>query len=29
MQAESLAAYFESKGKDASDVDGSWPVRSI
>lgn len=28
-QAASLRQYFESKGKDASDVDGSWPVRAI
>lgn len=28
-QAASLAQYFESKGKDASDVDGSWPVRRV
>lgn len=27
-QAESLAEYFESIGKDASDVDGTWPVRA-
>jgi len=27
-QADSLRAYFESKGTDASDVDGTWPVRA-
>lgn len=26
-QAKSLADYFRRKGKDASDVDGSWPLR--
>lgn len=28
-QAASLAAYFRKQGKDASDVDGSWPLRRL
>jgi DNA polymerase-3 subunit epsilon len=29
QQQESLRAYFEAQGRDASDVDGTWPVRPV